>query len=96
MLLCEKCLKILTKNLLSYGYDDDLQIVKALVNNDKLNLEEISRNTKLTISQRRDGIQRLLASLLIKGEKVGNSKIFSLTENGKQLVELIKNNKLEV
>ena len=94
MCLCNKCLAAIFENLMDYGYQKDLLILKALDGKSK-NLEELSLDTKMSISKRRDSIFRLLGACLIQGERDGNSKMFSLTENGKQLVEIIKHNKLE-
>ena len=95
MRLSDKCLAIIFQNLRDYGYQKDLLILKVLCENAK-NLEELSLETKMSISKRRDSINRLLGACLIQGERDGNSKVFSLTDNGKQLIEMIKNKQLEV
>jgi predicted transcriptional regulator len=96
MPLCEKCLSIIFENLSNYSKVDNIKILSALNKKSEINLEEIGLATQLKISQRRDAISRLIGSGFIVGRKDGNMKIFSLSESGKQLVEMIKTKQLEI
>ena len=94
-MLCKKCIKQIFENLREYGYEEDLLILKALNKKGSLNMEQISLYTQKTVSERRDSLSRLLGSSLIKGERVGSSKIFSISDSGQELIKMIKINELE-
>lgn len=94
-MLCKKCIKHIFKNLRDYGYEEDLLILKAIDEKGSLNMEQISLTTQMTISQRRDSLSRLIGACLVKGKRIGSSKVFVISEAGKTLMELIKTKEIE-
>ena len=95
-MFCKRCLKQIFQNLREYGYEEDLLILQAIDKNGSLNMEQISMYTQMTISQRRDSLSRLIGACLVKGKRVGSSKIFVISEAGKTLIELIRTKEIEV
>jgi hypothetical protein len=93
--LCRKCIQHIFKNLREYGYEEDLLILKAIKDKGSLNLEQISWSTQMTISQRRDSLSRLIGACLVRGKRVGTSKVFDVSDSGKELLELIKAKEIE-
>ena len=94
-MLCKKCIRQIFNNLREYGYEEDLLILKAINEKGSLNMEQISLSTQMTVSQRRDSLSRLIGACLVEGKRVGSSKLFIVSDAGKNLMEMIKSDVTE-
>jgi len=85
-MFCKECLLQLGRGL----GKDDLRVIEALHNNGALNKESVSQVTRLTTSKLRDSLSRLKGALMIEESRIGNSAILRLSEDGKVLVNFLK------
>lgn len=85
-MFCKKCLLKLGRGL----EKDDLRVIEALHNNGALNKESVSQVTGLTTSKLRDSLSRLKGARLIEESRIGNSALLRLSEDGRALVNSLK------
>ena len=86
-MLCDNCIKELAAHLSK----ESCQILSVL--SEPLNKEEIMKKTKLTYAITQRASEELKGSMFVVSQDEGRSKIFSLTDSGRRLLQIYKQEK---
>lgn len=84
-MLCDGCIKQLAVNLSK----ESRQILVAL-ETEPLNFGQIVQKAKLSYAVAQRAINELAGSLFVSFQDVGRSKVFSLSDSGRRLLEIYK------